>query len=155
MIRDRGILTFCWLLSIFLLAKLVPANKARQATVMFLYKQIVTWLFGTIVAEKGLIEYPVRIFKRAYKGSFSFEYFFYPTLCAIFNVYYPEKSIWPIKLFYSTISAGLKTFIEVLLEKHTNLIKYINWKWYWSFTTMALTNYSSRLFYRWMFKENQ
>ncbi|WP_428912199.1 CBO0543 family protein [Niallia sp. Krafla_26] len=76
MSRDKGILFFFLLLSFVLLLKLVPAHKSRQSIVMFLYKQLITWLFGTLVAEKGLIKYPVRLFKKAYKGSFSFEYFF-------------------------------------------------------------------------------
>ncbi|MEH7272491.1 CBO0543 family protein [Neobacillus vireti] len=61
--------------------KFVPKNKIRHAPVIFLFKQVITWLFGLLVVEKNLIEYPFRLyFKKAYKGSFCFEYFFLPCI---------------------------------------------------------------------------
>lgn len=121
--------------------------------VAFFYKQLVTWLFGLLVVEKGLIKYPVRLFKKANKTSFSFEYFFYPVLCAVFNLHYPENKNKLIKFLYYLLNIGFITLVEFFAERYTNLIKYIKWKWYWSFITLWLTNYSSRLFYRWFFKD--
>lgn len=74
-------------------------------------------------------------------------------MCAIFNMNYPENKNRLMKFFYIIFHSGILTFGEVLVERYTNLIKYIKWKWYWSFITIGLTNYSSRLFYRWFFKE--
>jgi len=152
--RDKIILILSWILGIVLLIIFVPANKLRQGIVPFLFKQVVTWLFGLLVVEKRLIKYPVREFKYAYKGSFSFEYFLYPTLCVLYNLYYPEKQNKLMKFLYLNLYAGITTALEVFLEKYTNTIKYIKWKWYWSYITMAITNISSRLFYKWFFKEN-
>ncbi|MBU9711366.1 CBO0543 family protein [Evansella tamaricis] len=153
MSKDKRILIFFWILAIGLLFRYVPRNKIRHGALSFLYKQIITWLFGLIVVEKGLIKYPVREFKKAYKGSFSFEYFLYPSLCVIFNLYYPEKRSKLFKFLYINIHAGALTLCEVLIEKYTNLIKYVKWKWYWSYLTMGVTYYTSRLFYRWFFQE--
>lgn len=47
-----------------------------------------------------------------------------------------------MKFIYIASYTGIKTLIEALLEKYTNLIKYVNWQWYWSF-----------MFYKWYFKE--
>lgn len=149
---DKKILMFCWGLGITLLIKLIPVNKLRHGVVAFLFKQVVTWLFGLIVVEKGLISYPVREFRKAYKGSFSFEYFLYPTLCAIFNLYYPEGRSRALKFLYLNFHAGIITIVEVLFEKYTNLIKYKKWAWYWSYLTLGCTYYLSRIFYRWFFK---
>jgi hypothetical protein len=127
--------------------------KIRHGLLAFVYKQAITLLFGLVVAEKGLIKYPVREFKKAYKGSFSFGCFLYPSLCAIFNFYYPENRSRLSQFLYINSHAALLTLVEVVVERYTNLIKYVKWKWYWSYLTMVLTYYSSRLFYRWFFKE--
>lgn len=153
MSREKGMLGFLWVLTTALLLIFIPKNKVRHGVLAFLYKQVITWLFGLLVVEKGLIKYPVRIFKKANKTSFSFEYYFYPALCAIFNIHYPENRKKLIKVLYYIFHAGVLTTIEVLLERNTKLIKYIKWKWYWSFITVGLSYYNSRLFYRWFFKE--
>ncbi|WP_185806846.1 CBO0543 family protein [Bacillus sp. HMF5848] len=153
MTKDKGILVCIWAVTIVALLLFIPKDKVRHGVLAFLYKQIVTWLFGLVVVDKGLIAYPIRIFSKANKSSFSFEYFFYPSLCAIFNIHYPEgKSKW-LKGFYYLFHAGFITLVEVCAEKYTNLIQYKRWSWYWSFLTIATTYYSSRLFYRWFFAE--
>ena len=150
--RDKMILVCIWLVTIGLLFKYIPKNKVRHGVLAFLFKQLITWIFGLLVVEKGLIKYPVRFFKKANKSSFSFEYFIYPSLCAIFNMNYPEDRNNSIKLLYYLYHAGIITVLEVLAERYTNLIKYVKWKWYWSFICIVLTNFLSRLFYRWFFK---
>lgn len=152
-LKDIIILNFIWLATIGLLFKYIQKDKIRQGILAFLYKQFVTWMFGLLVVEKGLIKYPIRFFSKANKSSFSFEYFIYPSMCAIFNVNYPENKNRFIRFLYIIFHTGILTFGEVLAERYTNLIKYIKWKWYWSFITIGLTYYSSRLFYCWFFKE--
>lgn len=76
----------------FLLIKFIPKNMVREAHVAFLFKQLITCLFGLLVVENGNIKYPYRFFfKKSTKSSFTFEYFVYPALNALFNTYYPEK----------------------------------------------------------------
>ena len=152
-IRDYIILGLIWVGTTGLLFKYIPKDKIRHGILAFLYKQIVTWLFGLLVDEKGLIKYPVRFFKKANKSSFSFEYFIYSSFCAIFNVNYPEKQNRIIKVLYYLAFTGFITFVELLAERYTKLIEYVKWKWYWSFVTMGITFYLSRIFYCWFFKE--
>jgi hypothetical protein len=142
------------MISIFLLIKFVPKDKIRHALVPFLSKQVITWLFGLLVVEKNLIEYPYRpFFKKTYKASFCFEYFFYPLVSTLFNLYYPEKRNILIKTLYYFIHTSLITWLEVLIVTYTKLIRYKKWNWYWSFITIGFSNYLSRVFYKWFFKE--
>lgn len=142
-----------WVIMSFLLILLVPRQKIREAQLSFLFKQVMTWLFGFLVVEKNLITYPKRaFFKKATKSSFTFEYFIYPATCALFNLYYPEKrSIW-IKALYYSFHSGIITILEVIAVRYTKLIRYKNWKWYWSFLSIAFTNYLSHLYHKWFFK---
>ncbi|WP_413355689.1 CBO0543 family protein [Robertmurraya sp. 2P01SA] len=153
--RDKWILYGIWLFAAMLLIIFVPKHRLRKAFLAFFIKQSLTLVFGLLVAEKGLIKYPVRLFKKANKSSFSYEYFFYPASCVLFNLYYPEQKKFWIRAIYNVFYTGLLTGIEALAEKYTNLIKYVKWKWYWSFLTIWLTNYASHLFYRWFFKVGQ
>lgn len=150
---NKGLLNVIWLITFGLLLVFIPKNKIRYAVVAFLFKQMLTWPLGLMVVKKDLITYPERYFKKENKSSFSFEYFIYPALCAIFNIKYPEKYNWFVKLLYIVFYAGAMTLGEVAIERYTNLIKYRKWKWYWSFLTLGITNYLSRLFYRWFFKD--
>lgn len=94
----------------------VPKDIIREAQVAFLFKQIITWVTGLAVVELGLIEYPVRLFPNTNKTSFSFEYFIYPSICAIFNVNYPtEKSIFGQFSYYFYYCTTL-TLIKVIVE---------------------------------------
>lgn len=151
---DKTIELSAWIITSILLIKYVPKNRIREAHISFLFKQVITWLFGLLVVEKGLISYPNRLFfKKAIKSSFTFEYFVYPALCALFNLYYPEKSNKIVKINYYFIHTSIITCFEIFAVKYTNLIKYNNWTWYWSFITMWLSYYVSRIYHRWFYKD--
>lgn len=152
---EKSIEISAWVITFLLLIRYVPKNKIREAHVSFMFKQVVTWLFGLLVVEKNLISYPYRLFfKKANKASFTFEYFVYPALCSLFNLYYPEKRNNRAKLFYYFFHTVGIVIFEIFAVKHTKLIKYKNWTWYWSFLTVWTTYYLSRLYYRWFFKVN-
>lgn len=152
--KEKSILISTWIISIILLLLFVPKDKIRHAQVSFLFKQTVTWIFGLLVVKYDLIEYPVRFFKKVNKTSFTFEYMVYPALCALFNLYYPEKRNNYIKGLYYIFHSSLITGFEVYAQKFTKLIKYKNgWKWYWSYSTIMFTYFLSRLYYKWFFKE--
>lgn len=153
MSKDKNILVMIWVVTMGLLYIYIPKNKMRHGWLAFFFQQMITWLFGLYVSEKKLIKYPIRFFKKANKSSFSFEYFLFPAFSAIFNVNYPENKNGIIKFLYYAFHSGLITGVEVLAEKYTNLIKYVKWKWYYSFITIWITYYMSRLFYRWFFRD--
>nr|WP_282432966.1 hypothetical protein [Desulfosporosinus sp. Sb-LF] len=44
------------------------------------------------------------------------------------------------------------TITEVLCERYTNILKYLHWTWYVTWTTLLITFYLSRQYYLWFFK---
>lgn len=133
----------------------IPKNIIRLAVVAFLFKQVITFLFGLVVVELGLIEYPLRLFASVNRSSFTFEYFFFPIICAIFNVWYPNNRSILIRLGYYVLYSSILTILEVIIEKYTDLIEYIHWEWYFSWITLCLTFYFTRLFCIWFFKREE
>ena len=129
----------------------VPVERIREAIVIFFFKQSLTWLFGLLVVQLGLIKYPSRVFSKATNTSFTYEFWVYPIICIIFNLYYPFGESVVAQIWHYTVYSSAIAVIEYILERYTQLIKYENWAWYWTWITLALTFLASNLFYRWLF----
>lgn len=146
------ILISAWIVMLIFLIILVPKNKLREAQLVYLFKQFLTWLFGLIVAQYGLIDYPFRLFSYATRADFTFEFFFYPAVCVIFNLYFPEnKGKLRQAVHYISYSTAI-TLFEILIEKYTQIINYIHWTWYLTWITLFVTFWFSRAYYVWFFK---
>lgn len=147
---ERLIIGSVWLIS-FASLLFIPRQKYRQASFIFLFAQLPAGIFGLLVVEASLIEYPVRELYKANATSFSFEYLILPLICVFFNLYYPEKESSHKKVFYYIITLGIFTFIEYITEKYTLIVKYIHWEWYITLITMCLLIYFVRIVYKWFF----
>ncbi|MDP4159781.1 MAG: CBO0543 family protein [Bacillota bacterium] len=150
--KEYIIIAIAWIITIILLVIFIPKDKYREAQVAFGIKQVLTWVTGLTVVELGLLEYPVRLFPYANKTSFTFEYFIYPSICAIFNVHYPEDKKTFGQFLYYVYYCTTMTLIEVIVERSTNIIKYIHWTWYITWITLFFTFTISRKYYTWFFK---
>jgi len=152
MSTEAIILIVAWLITIIGLIISVPKIKIREAMVIFLFKQVITWIIGLLVAELGLIIYPVRSFAIATQSSFDFEYFIYPSLCVIFNLHYPVAKRFIRQLMHYVTYCSAMTIVEVFIERYTAIIDYIHWYWYVTWITLFITFFASRKFYLWFFK---
>ncbi|WP_084034816.1 CBO0543 family protein [Anaerobacillus alkalilacustris] len=153
--KDKVIEASAWIVMSFILYKFVPRNKFREAQLAFLFKQVITWIFGLIVVENGIIKYPHRLFfKKANKASFTFEFFILPSFCSLFNIHYPEQKHQIFKVLHYVFYTSIIVILEIYAIKSTNLIKYKKWTWYWSYITITISYYLSRLYYRWFFRYN-
>ena len=133
----------------------IPRNKIRLAVVAFLFKQVITFLLGLVAVEWGLLEYPVRLFASINRASFTFEYYAFPVICAVFNVWYPNNRSTLIQFGYYAGYTSLLTIAEVMMEKHTDLIEYIHWEWYITWISVCLTFFMTRLFCVWFFAKER
>jgi hypothetical protein len=153
---EKRIESSAWIITIILLLKFVSKKRIREAIVIFFFKQCITWILGLLVVEKGWIRYPARLFFRnATKSSFTFEYFVYPSLCVLFNLYYPEKRNRLIKSIYLLLHTSIIAGFEVFALKYTRLITYTGWRWYWTFISISFTYLLSHLFHGWFFKKGK
>jgi hypothetical protein len=149
---DTLIIIIGWLITITLLIFFVPKARVREAIVVFMFKQMITWIIGLLVVELRMLEYPVRSFAYASKTSFDFEYFIYPSFCVLFNLYYPEGKSFARRFLHFIYFCSFLTGIEVVVEKNTDILVYLHWSWYTTFITLFITFFMSRQFYKWFFK---
>lgn len=153
--KEIFILVIAWIITIIMLILFIPKKKIREAQLVFLFKLSITWLIGLLVVEFGLIEYPVEFFKYATQTSFSFEYFIFPALCAIFNINYPNNKSYLRQFMHYVYFCTAMTIVEVLCEKYTDIIKYIHWTWYLTWITLCITFFISHKYYIWFFKNEK
>lgn len=147
------------LLSVYVVATgivfFIPKRKRRLAVVALLFKQVITFLIGLVVVELGLLEYPIRLFASINRTSFTYEYYAFPVICAAFNVWYPNGRSLLIQLGYYVGYTSVLTVIEVIIEKYTELIKYIHWEWYITWISLCLSFFITRLFCVWFFAKGR
>ncbi|MDF2925685.1 MAG: hypothetical protein K0R57_4599 [Paenibacillaceae bacterium] len=142
---DYWILTGVWVLS-FLLVFIIPHERRRLALVAFLFKQALTYLLGLVAVELQLLEYPVRELASINRTSLTYEYMAYPMVCAVFNVFYPSHRSFPQRLCYYFFFCTILTAVEMLLERYTHLVLYLEWKWWWTWVSLLATFFMTHVF---------
>ena len=139
----------------FISLAFIPKNKLRDASIIFLFQQAVTWFAGILAVGLNLLEYPVRELAKVNGTSFLYEFFLFPVVTIFFCIYYPRTSIrWKKIIYISAFSTGL-TVPEVIIEHYTNLIKYLRWEWYVTWISVYATLFLAWVFYKWYFKLNK
>ncbi|URZ14529.1 CBO0543 family protein [Clostridium felsineum] len=151
--KEYIIYIFESILIIFLLFRFIPKDKIREAHVAYLFKLVITWLVGLIVAEYRLIEYPVRMFPYATKANFLFEFFLYPSICTLFIVNYPEKKNIFSKFMYYFYYCSSLTIFEIFQERYTKVLTYIHWTWYITWITFFITFFLAQKYNKWFFSK--
>lgn len=138
-------------ITLLLLIFAVDWRYFREWVVVFLYKCVIDFIWGSAVVNMKLIKYPFRLLPQYYDTSILFEIWVFPVLCILYNQVTRQRGIWPI-VYYALLFSAVIVAIEYPLEKYTNLIKYQDWNWFTSFYTLTITFLSSRIFiafYRW------
>ncbi|MFD0828939.1 CBO0543 family protein [Neobacillus sp. M.A.Huq-85] len=138
----------------FISLAFIPKDKLRDASIIFLFQQFVTWFAGILAVGFNLLEYPVRELAKVNGTSFLYEFFQYPVITVFFCLFYPKtNSFWKKSLYICAYSTGL-TLPEVIIEKYTNLISYIHWHWYYTWASVYATLFLAWIFYKWYFRLN-
>jgi hypothetical protein len=151
MIDGKILLYFVWGITICSLFLFIPRGKVRLAWVAFLFEQVLTWPLGLVVADRGLISYPVNFLENATRVSFTYEYLFLPAICAYFLVYFPNDNRFSIRATYYIAFCTVLTLLELLVLHYTNLVRYIHWNASFTWLAIFITFYVTRKFCLWFF----
>lgn len=138
-------------ITLIILIFIIDWHFFRDWIVVYLFKSVLDFIWGSPVVNLHLLDYPHRLLPHYYNTSILFELVVFPVLCIWYNQVTREGGFGSIIFYALLFSAGI-TAIEYPLELYTNLIKYISWTWFTSFYTLTITFLTSRLFmafYRW------
>lgn len=136
--KDKFILYGLSLFGLVLLPIALKQKPKRDWIIVFLLKTMISGFLGNIIAAKKLLEFPIRLFPVAFKSSVLYDNLLFPLICVFYNqTSYKSK---PISIISQAFIYSIPmTFIEYILEKQTNLIKYNQWTWYYTFFSLAGT----------------
>lgn len=121
----------------------------KNSLLAFLIQAYFSTFFGVIVVETHTLDYPVRFLPEYFDTSILFEYVLFPVVCVYFYQTSLRSSFLGI-VGQSLLYTAAMTVIEVLCEKHTDLIEYYTWKWWYSFVTMFLLTMFVRSIMLWV-----
>lgn len=152
MLLERGVLAAAWLISFAIFAFLVPRNRVKEACILFLSAQVITWPAGLLLVELGFISNPVREFPVATRSNFTFNYLLYPVVSMAANLYYPANAAkWKRGAYQLAAVGGLSGLMQ-LVELYTRLIDHLKFNWLLSFLMMLFAFNATRLYAVWYFR---
>jgi hypothetical protein len=131
---------FLWVL--FFLGILLLIFSLRKPPIkdwlfVFMFTGYCSSILGVIAVEKGMLSYPVRLFGDFFDTSPLYELLLLPVV----NIYYYQTtylSSWIGIIGQGFIYTTVLTFVEVILERYTDLIHYKTWTWQNSFLSIFL-----------------
>jgi hypothetical protein len=139
------------IITLLLLIFVVDWRYFRDWIVVYLFKCVLDFAWGSPVVNLKLLDYPIRLLPHYYNTSILFELWVFPVLCVLYNQVTRTQGLWPIIYYAVLFSAGI-TAIEYPIEVYTDLIEYLNWSWFTTFYTLMITFLCSRTFiafFRW------
>lgn len=149
---DFLVILLMWVGAILSSLFLTPKNCHRRLLFATILCQTFTWLNSLILVKLGLLSFPAREFPHASELPFTLKYLFYPLICGFYIIYQPKKNKY-YPLLYQLLWVSSLTILEVLMEKYTNLIKYIDFTWYWSWIDIFCLFTITNIIYKWFFHD--
>ena len=148
---DRWILTAVWVLCIPAMMLIIPRKRWREAALLFVFNQSITWMLSLIQVEAGFAVNPVREFPRAVASNFTFNFILYPTVAVFFAFYYP-KSGWLRKFLYVAAFVGSLWLFVWLVVHYTQLVRLTRFPWWAVILVFTAGFYATRKYYEWYFR---
>ncbi|SDC71515.1 hypothetical protein SAMN02799630_01266 [Paenibacillus sp. UNCCL117] len=153
MTLDRFVLILLWGLSVVLAVIMIPRRKVRIAAIALLFCQALLWVSSLLHSRHDLIQFPVREFPKATDLLVTTEYFFYPFFCALYVIREPmNQSRINWKSLITCVTAA--TVIDLLLATYTNLVRYENYAWYWTWLVFLVQFLATRYYCCWFFRSS-
>ncbi|TLS35061.1 CBO0543 family protein [Pseudalkalibacillus caeni] len=147
--KERLILRGLLLFGLTATAFLIRRPPTKDWVLVFFLKGVISSFIGMYVVSKKWLKYPVRLAPKSFHSSLLFDYLLFPLACVAYNQT-SYRSKFPGMIFQAVLYTTPMTLFEVWLEKNTQLIKYIKWSWFHTFTSLFVTFVSVRAFMEWI-----
>ncbi|WP_087973494.1 CBO0543 family protein [Oceanobacillus rekensis] len=129
---EKIILWLTLIIGIALLLFSFRKAPTKDLLLIFLLTAYFSIILGVLVVEEKMLEYPINFLSNHFSSSLLYEYLILPVICIYFYLvtYY---SRYPSIIIKCAIFTFVLTFIEVLLERYTDLLEYHTWTWVHTF----------------------
>ncbi|MEC0227093.1 CBO0543 family protein [Paenibacillus alba] len=150
---ERAILIWVWVLCIVLIPILIPKRRSREAILLFLANQLLTWILSVMFVEWGLLENPIREFPAASGSNFTNNYLLFPFLSTLFSLYYPNHKSFGLQVLYQIMFVLGGGIYIACISKYTELLRYIHLNVYLQMLVTLIVINMTRLYGIWFFQK--
>ncbi|NEW07968.1 hypothetical protein GK047_18370 [Paenibacillus sp. SYP-B3998] len=149
---ERAILIMVWLVCVIAMPIVIPKGRSREAALVFLSNQVISWTLSLFFVEMNWFSNPVREFPAASGSNFTNNYVLYPFISTVFYLYYPGGKNLLIKALYQIGFILFACGYVYAIEKYTNLVKFHHFHILLNGIVFFLGLNVTRLYGRWFFK---
>ncbi|MDD9270981.1 CBO0543 family protein [Paenibacillus sp. GCM10023248] len=157
---ERVVLIAVWAVCLLLIPLMIPRHRIREAVLLFLFTQMITWVMSLLFVEWRFIENPIREFPAATQSNFTNNYLLLPLLSTLFSIYYPAQKPASVRFLYhlrivlaiGVYLAFVSSYTEILNYVHFNIYAHILVVW---LVINAVRSYASYFFKKEIRKEGQ
>lgn len=126
------------LLSIATMFYVFTKPPVKDWIIVFFLKGFMSILFDTYFVAKGMLSYPDRFLPTIFSTTIVFDVLAYPLLCVLYNQTTYKSSLGGI-LLQALLYTIPPTLFEWWAAENTQLVKFMNWTWYYSFLFFLAT----------------
>lgn len=124
------------ILGVVLLSKVLRKPPLKNWLLCFFIASYPATFLGGLVVHYHLISYPVQLFPQ-FQSNVLYEYLLLPLVCTYYYQASYHKGVFS-SWWQALVYISVLTVVEILLEKNTDLLHYINWNWYYSLISQFL-----------------
>lgn len=148
---ERVILIMIWVVCFVLIPVMIPKHRAREAVLLFLFTQLITWIMSLLLVEWQAIENPIREFPAASGSNFTNNYIFFPLISTLFALYYPSQKSAAIRFFYQIRIVLLIGIYLQLIASYTEILHYIHFNVFLHMIILWIVLNAVRTYASWFF----
>lgn len=149
---ERVILIIVWIVCLVIIPIKIPKHRIREAVLLFLSTQMITWIMSLLLVEWQAIENPVREFPAASGSNFTNNYLFFPLVSTLFALYYPSRKSEVIRFFYHLRVVLFLAIYLMLISSYTEILKYVHFNIVLHVVLLWLVLNAVRRYAEWFFQ---
>ncbi|WP_174612871.1 CBO0543 family protein [Virgibacillus ihumii] len=134
---EKGFLGFLTLLGLAMIPVWFNKRPRKDWTIVFLLAGFLSGMLDMFATAHKLIRYPSQIFGKKMNISLLFDYLLLPNIGVLYNQLTYKSGFW-LALIRALLFSIPMTIVEYLLEKHTNLIVWQKWNWFYTFASVTI-----------------
>lgn len=136
----------------YLLIRIVPRNRLREAFIAFLFNQMITWSIGTLLFQSGRVVSPVRPFPNATHAYFWDGFVFYPAIAVLYYFSTTSTSRHRSVLITTAMFSLVLILWEFVEINWTDARRYVDWNYAYMFFLAAAAFFLTRWFTLFFFR---
>ncbi len=123
--------------SITIFSVSIHKQPSTEGLLAFFCTSTLSLLIAPILVSMGCFEFENRLLADYFQTSILYEVITLPSVVMLYHQFTYRSRLKGI-LLQAALFSGVLTFIEVIIERYTELISYLSWNWFHTFWTVLV-----------------